>query len=115
MRTYAPVTVFRTCTRDVTFKGVEMKAGEKVAMMTTLVNRDPEEFEAHNEIRLDRKSRHTAFGFGVHTCIGMHLARRELRIALEEILARLPEFSVTPGHIMRKQASSVGEESGRTC
>src|SRR3546814_8487605 len=81
MRTYAPVTVFRTCTRDVTFKGVEMKAGEKVAMMTTLVNRDHEELEAPNEIRLDRKSRHTAFGFGVHTCISMHLARRELRIA----------------------------------
>src|SRR3546814_14605894 len=37
MRAYAPVTVFRTCTRDVTFKGVEMKAGEKVAMMTTRV------------------------------------------------------------------------------
>src|SRR3546814_8328579 len=35
MRAYAPVTVFRTCTRDVTFTGVEMKAGEKVAMMTT--------------------------------------------------------------------------------
>src|SRR3546814_5820542 len=39
MRAYAPVTVFRTCTRDVTFKGVEMKAGEKVAMMTTQIGR----------------------------------------------------------------------------
>src|SRR3546814_12048462 len=94
MRAYAPVTVFRTCTRDVTFKGVAMKAGETVAMMTTLVNRDPEESDTPNEIRLDRKSRHTAVGFGVHTCIGMHHARRELRISLEAMLPRLPEFSV---------------------
>jgi len=102
MRAYAPVTVFRTCTRDVVFKGVQMKAGEKVAMMTTLVNRDPEEFDAPNEVRLDRKPRHTAFGYGVHTCIGMHLARRELKIALEEMLRRLPQFSVKPGHTIRR-------------
>lgn len=102
MRAYAPVTVFRTCTRDVDFKGVPMRAGDKVAMMTTLVNRDPEEFDAPNEVRFDRKPRHTAFGYGVHTCIGMHLARRELRIALEEMLARLPMFSVKPGHKIRR-------------
>src|SRR3546814_1972643 len=84
-----------------------MKAGEKVARMTTLVNRDPEEFEAPNEIRLDRKFRHTAFGFGVHTCIGMHLARRELRIALEEMLARLPDFRVKPGPNMRRWLGKI--------
>lgn len=102
MRAYAPVTTFRTCTRDVEFKGVQMRAGDKVAMMTTLVNRDPEEFDRPNEVLLDRKPRHTAFGYGIHTCIGMHLARRELRIALEEMLARLPMFAVKPGHTMRR-------------
>jgi len=102
MRAYAPVTTFRTCTRDLEFKGISMRAGDKVAMMTTLVNRDPEEFDRPNEVLFDRKPRHTAFGYGVHTCIGMHLARRELRIALEEMLARLPMFSVKPGHKIRR-------------
>ena len=102
MRAYAPVTTFRTCSKDTVFKGVEMKAGDKVAMMTTLAGRDPEEFDNPSEVRLDRNPRHVSFGFGVHSCIGVHLARRELRIALEEMLARVPEFRVKPGHTIRR-------------
>ena len=102
MRAYAPVTTFRTCTRDIEFGGVQMKAGDKVAMMTTLVARDPEEFDNPGEIRLDRNPRHVSFGFGVHSCIGVHLARRELKIAMEEMLARIPEFRLAPGHTVRR-------------
>ena len=101
MRAYAPVTTFRTCTKETVFKGVTMMPGDKVAMMTTLVARDPDEFDAPNEVRLDRNPRHVSFGYGVHTCIGMHLARRELRIALEEMLARVPMFQVKPDHHLR--------------
>ena len=102
MRAYAPVTTFRTCTRDIEFGGVQMKAGDKVAMMTTLVARDPEEFDNPGEIRLDRNPRHVSFGFGVHSCIGVHLARRELKIAMEEMLARIPEFRLAPAHTVRR-------------
>src|SRR3546814_8460324 len=66
MRAYAPVTVFGTCTSDVTLQWVERKAGRKVAMMTTLGNREPEEFEEPKANRLARKSMHSAFGFVVH-------------------------------------------------
>jgi cytochrome P450 len=43
------------------------------------------------------KARHVSFGYGPHLCIGMHLARREMRIALEEMLSGLPEFTLKPG------------------
>ncbi len=102
MRAYAPVTTFRTCTRDTVFRGIQMMAGDKVAMMTTLVARDPDEFSNPGEVQLDRNPRHVSFGFGVHSCIGVHLARRELKIALEELLARVPEFRVKPGHTIRR-------------
>jgi cytochrome P450 len=67
-------------------------------MSTTLAGRDPEEYQSPNEIRLDRKPRHVSFGYGVHLCVGMHLARRELRIAMEEFLRLIPEFKLRPGH-----------------
>ncbi len=98
MRAYAPVTTFRTCTREVDFHGVKMMPGDKVMVSTTLAGRDPAEFENPQDVRFDRRSRHVSFGFGPHMCVGMHLARREMRIALEEFLQRIPEFSVKPGH-----------------
>jgi cytochrome P450 len=100
MRAYGAVTTFRTCVKEITVGGATMKPGDKVVMSTTLAGRDPAEFEAPAEVRLDRKPRHTGFGFGIHTCVGMHLARREMRIAMEELLARIPDFSIAPGHDM---------------
>lgn len=98
MRAYAPVTTFRTCRTEVEFHGVKMMPGDKVMMSTTLAGRDPAEFESPEEIRFDRRPRHISFGFGPHMCVGMHLARREMRIALEEFLGRIPEFNVQPDH-----------------
>ena len=98
MRAYAPVTTFRTCRRETEFHGVKMLPGDKVMMSTTLAGRDPAEFEAPQEVDFNRRPRHLSFGFGPHMCIGMHLARREMRIALEEFLARVPQFSLKPGH-----------------
>jgi cytochrome P450 len=57
-----------------------MMPGDKVLMSTFLANRDPEEFPDPEQVILVRKPRHVGFGFGVHTCIGMHLAKREMRL-----------------------------------
>ncbi|KPF84141.1 cytochrome P450 [Novosphingobium sp. AAP93] len=98
MRGYAAVTTFRTCTKDIEFGGVRMMPGDKVAMSTTLAGRDPEEFPNPEQIRFDRNPRHVSWGFGPHMCVGMHLAKREMRIAIEEFLQRIPTFGLQPGH-----------------
>ena len=62
-----------------------------------LAGRDPEAFEDPDKVILDRRPRHISFGYGPHLCIGMHLARREMRIAMEEFLAMVPDFQIEPG------------------
>jgi cytochrome P450 len=97
MRAYAAVTTFRTVVNETQIRGVTFKPGDKVAMSTTLANRDPAAFEAVDEVRLDRQPAHISFAFGIHRCIGSHLARREMVIAMEEFLKEIPEFRLKPG------------------
>ncbi len=93
LRAYSPVTMARVVTEDIEFEGCPMKAGDKVLMNFPAANRDPEAFEEPDRVVLDRAlNRHVAFGSGIHRCAGSNLARMELRVALEEWLARLPEF-----------------------
>src|SRR3712207_9046117 len=62
---------------------------------TTLFRSDPEQFERADEVVIDRKvNRHAAFGLGIHRCVGSHLARMELRVALDAWLRRIPEFAL---------------------
>jgi cytochrome P450 len=98
MRAYPAVTTFRTCTKETEIGGVSILPGDKVAMCTTLAGRDPEEFPEPHLVRFDRKPRHVSFGFGPHMCVGMHLAKREMRIAIEEFVNRIPDFGIEPGH-----------------
>ncbi len=100
LRAYASSVTPRRCTRQIEIGGVTMMPGDSVLMATFLANRDPEEFPDPGEVILDRKPRHVAFGFGPHMCIGMHLAKRELRIAIEEFLVAIPEFRITPGAVV---------------
>jgi cytochrome P450 len=97
LRAYAVVTTFRTCVNETQIRGVTIKPGDKVAMSTTLANRDPEEFDAPDEVRLDRQPTHVSFAYGPHRCIGSHLARREMVIAMEEFLSAIPAFRLKPG------------------
>jgi cytochrome P450 len=93
LRAYSPVTMARMVAEDIEFEGCPMKAGEKVLMNFPAANRDPEAFEDAGRVVLDLAlNRHVAFGSGIHRCAGSNLARMELRIALEEWLARIPEF-----------------------
>ena len=69
--------------------GREIATGDRLALYWGAANRDPGAFEGADEYRLDRKpSRHLAFGQGIHTCLGAAMARMELRVGVEELLAR---------------------------
>ena len=98
LRAYSPVTMAREVTADIEYAGCPMKAGDKVLMNFPAANRDPEVFEHPDEVQLDRAhNRHVAFGSGIHRCAGSNLARMELQVALEEWLARIPDFSLAEG------------------
>lgn len=96
MRAYSAVTTFRICSREIEFRGVTFKPGDKVALSTTLAAHDPAAFDRPGEVILDRRPRHVSFGYGPHLCLGMHLAKREMRIAHEEFLAAIPDFRRVP-------------------
>ncbi len=96
LRAYAPVTMARRLIEDKTYMGCPMKAGERVLMNFPGANRDPEVFPDADTVILDREqNRHLAFGAGIHRCAGSNLARMELRVAVEEWLAQIPEFELT--------------------
>jgi cytochrome P450 len=97
MRAYAAVATPRRCIKQIELGGVTIMPGDQISVATFLGGRDPEEFENPGVVDFDRKPRHVSFGYGVHTCIGMHLAKREMRIAMEEFFAAVPQFGVAPG------------------
>lgn len=87
----------RTTTEDVTVRGMTIPAGERVQLNFIGANRDPEQFSAPDEFVLGREGarKQVAFGHGVHKCLGQHLAREELRVLLEEVLTRMPDFRLS--------------------
>jgi cytochrome P450 len=88
----------RTATRDVPLDGHEVGRGDRVLIVFGAGNRDEAVFADGDRIRIDRQPNpHMAFGVGIHRCLGSNLARRELRIAFEEFLARHPVFTLAPG------------------
>lgn len=101
LRAYAPVTMARLVTGDISWRGVDMKADDWILLSFPAANRDPAQFERAGEVVIDRAvNRHAAFGLGIHRCLGSHLARMELRVALAAWLERIPEFSLAdPGAV----------------
>jgi len=95
LRAYAPVTMARLVKEDMHWHGVDMKADDWILLSFPAANRDPAQFDRAAEVIIDREvNRHAAFGLGIHRCVGSHLARLELRVALEAWLARIPEFTL---------------------
>jgi cytochrome P450 len=95
LRAYAPVTMARLVKHDMHFRGVDMKADDWILLSFPAANRDPAQFDRAGEVIIDREeNRHAAFGLGIHRCVGSHLARMELRVALEVWLERIPAFSL---------------------
>ena len=95
LRAYAPVTMARLVKQDMHWRGAAMKADDWILLSYPAANRDPAEFDRAGDIIIDREvNRHAAFGLGVHRCLGSHLARMELRVALGVWLERFPEFTL---------------------
>lgn len=81
--------MFRTVVEDVELDGVRLAAGDRLALVYPSANRDEEHFEDPHEVDLARNPNpHISFGFGTHFCLGAHVARLQLRVALEELTAR---------------------------
>jgi len=100
-RAFSVVTTHRSVREDFTFHGIPMKKGEDVNLPISLADRDPAVFENPHVIDIDRKPRHINFGTGVHTCLGIHLAKRELRIVIEEFLTRFRNIRIKEGETYR--------------
>ncbi len=94
LRCLAPVQgMARTTTRDIEVRGRRIPAGERLLLLFGAANRDEEVFADADNIVIDREDNpHLAFGLGGHRCLGANLGRRELRVALEEFLARIGDF-----------------------
>ena len=95
LRAYAPVTMARLVKEDMHWRGVDMKAEDWILLSFPAANRDETQFDRASEVVIDREvNRHAAFGLGIHRCLGSHLARMELRVALQAWLERIPEFTL---------------------
>ena len=97
LRLYTPYRGFaRSAKHDVILHGRKIRIGEPIALVYASANRDETVFPQPDEFRLHRPNirQHLAFGRGPHMCAGIALARQELRIALEELLAQTSHFEV---------------------
>lgn len=86
----------RIATKDTEIAGCPIKKGDFIAPNYAAANRDPREFDRPDECIIDRTpNRHLAFGAGYHRCVGSNLARLEMRVGIEQVLARMPDFRVS--------------------
>lgn len=95
LRAFSFVNLPRVAAEDLTFAGVAVRAGDQVVLSLPLASRDPATVDDAGDVHLDRPaSRQVAFGLGPHRCLGSHLARIEMRVALEEWHSRIPEYEL---------------------
>jgi cytochrome P450 len=99
LRAETPVmAVPRVIKQDCTIEGVDIKAGDHATLCLGAANGDDGEFDDADGVDFGRTpNRHLAFGGGPHRCLGSHLARMELRVALEEFHRRIPDYEIAPG------------------
>ncbi len=94
--------VIRITTQDTELDGCPIKANTQVSVMLGSSNTDEKHWERADEVDFHRDTKgHIAFGGGNHRCLGAHLARMELRVALEEWLAAVPDFALQEGIVLR--------------
>jgi cytochrome P450 len=102
LRTDGPVvTVPRVATRDVELAGQLIPAGAYVAVAIGAANHDTAEYADPDTVDFGRDTQNMAFGGGPHGCLGAHLARMEMRVAIEEWHRRIPDYQIAPGASVR--------------
>jgi cytochrome P450 len=90
----------RVIAQDYEFNGVQLTAGDSAILLIGAANADHAEFDDAAGVLFDRETnRHLAFGGGAHRCLGSHLARLELRIAIDEFHKRIPRYELTDDEI----------------
>jgi cytochrome P450 len=94
--------VVRVAVHDTEVRGIPIAAGDHVVLLIGSYNTDEHTHERAVVVDFDRRAiRHFAFGGGIHRCLGSHLARLELRIALAEWHRRIPDYEIAPGETPR--------------
>ena len=93
-----PVTVIlRRATVDTELAGVHVEEGADIGLLLGSANRDERKYVDPDRFDIFRESRQSlGFGFGVHVCLGMHLARMETRVAVNALLDRMPDLALAP-------------------
>ena len=108
LRIYGVTFSGRELIKDYEMHGVQMKAGERIFCMLPACNYDPDVFPNPREVRFDRpRGTILTFTGGIHACMGAHLARLEMKIALQEWLRRIPDFEIRSGAEIRYAPSGV--------
>jgi cytochrome P450 len=102
LRTLTPVQLIpRVIAQDTTLGGVELKAGDHATIVLGAANLDPGVYDHPDDVDFERqRSINLAFGGGPHLCLGINLARLELRVALEEWHRRIPDYSIPPDTVI---------------
>jgi cytochrome P450 len=103
----------RVLAQDFEMRGVKMKKGDRITCLLPVCNYDPDVFPNPTEVRFDRPRQTVlAFTVGAHSCMGAHLARLEIKIALQEWLKRIPDFALIPDtKVEYKPGGVVGPEA----
>ena len=98
----------RAVTHDLEYRGIQMKHGERIIFLLPVMSFDPELNADPFKVNFRRElSQHLIFGAGPHRCAGSHLARIEIRVLLEEWIARIPSFALAPDEDAPMEASTV--------
>jgi cytochrome P450 len=102
LRALTPVQLVpRVVAADATIGGVDVKAGDHATIVLGAANLDPATYSDPDDIDFERpRSINLAFGGGPHLCLGINLARLELRVALEEWHRRIPEYAIAPDTVI---------------
>lgn len=96
-RAFAVAAPQRRVAKDFNFHGVSMHKDDVVLLPTYLASRDPQAYENPHVVDIDRHARNITFATGPHTCLGVHLAKREIRIVLEAFLSRFKNIRIPDG------------------
>ena len=98
----------RLVTKDVEHHGQPVPEGSIVLLLNASANRDERQFTDPDRFDIHRKAqRHLSFGYGLHFCLGAHLARLEARVALEEVLRRFPVWEIDEANAVQARTSTV--------